>query len=115
MCRYCEGIRSPNCGAAGNEGMLGKVAADGELKWTASFEASSGRRRGGVVDPKREQRGCRALLVDKDKNPKWEPSRLDLVDDKRIDVYFSKVNDEAWEDLKLPERSSAGVGLGSKL
>ncbi|KAK8946115.1 3-hydroxyisobutyryl-CoA hydrolase 1 [Platanthera guangdongensis] len=59
--------------------------------------------------------GCRALLVDKDKNPKWEPSRLDLVDDKRIDVYFSKVNDEAWEDLKLPERSAAGVGLGSKL
>lgn len=59
--------------------------------------------------------GCRALLVDKDKNPKWEPSRLDLVDDKRVDVYFSKVNDKGWEDLKLPERPAAGVRLGSNL
>ncbi|KAG0456985.1 hypothetical protein HPP92_022142 [Vanilla planifolia] len=48
--------------------------------------------------------GCRALLIDKDKNPKWEPSRLDLIDDKMVDRYFSKVDDEGWEDLKLPPR-----------
>ncbi|OMO95577.1 Crotonase superfamily [Corchorus capsularis] len=49
--------------------------------------------------------GCRAILLDKDKNPKWEPSKLELVTDSMVDVYFSKVDDEEWEDLKLPTRS----------
>ncbi|KAL0913343.1 hypothetical protein M5K25_016795 [Dendrobium thyrsiflorum] len=59
--------------------------------------------------------GCRALLVDKDKNPKWEPSRLELIDDAMVDRYFSKVDDQGWEDLKLPTRQGPGVKLGSKL
>ncbi|XVF41355.1 hypothetical protein PTKIN_Ptkin01aG0273600 [Pterospermum kingtungense] len=50
--------------------------------------------------------GCRALLIDKDKNPKWEPSKLELVSDSAVDCYFSKLNDEEWEDLKLPSRSN---------
>ncbi|KAK9032444.1 hypothetical protein V6N11_056708 [Hibiscus sabdariffa] len=49
--------------------------------------------------------GCRAILLDKDKNPKWEPSKLELVTDTVVDRYFSKVKDEDWEDLKLPVRS----------
>ncbi|KAL4319408.1 hypothetical protein GQ457_18G003750 [Hibiscus cannabinus] len=49
--------------------------------------------------------GCRAILLDKDKNPKWEPSKLELVIDTEVDRYFSKVKDEDWEDLKLPVRS----------
>ncbi|KAK8487740.1 hypothetical protein V6N11_069470 [Hibiscus sabdariffa] len=49
--------------------------------------------------------GCRAILLDKDKNPKWEPSKLELVTDTAVDRYFSKVNNEDWEDLKLPVRS----------
>ncbi|KAL4319397.1 hypothetical protein GQ457_18G003770 [Hibiscus cannabinus] len=49
--------------------------------------------------------GCRAILLDKDKNPKWEPSKLELVTDTIVDRYFSKVKDEDWEDLKLPVRS----------
>ncbi|KAK8660923.1 hypothetical protein V6N13_051829 [Hibiscus sabdariffa] len=49
--------------------------------------------------------GCRAILLDKDKNPKWEPSKLELVTDTEVDRYFSKVKDEDWEDLKLPVRS----------
>ncbi|XVE90840.1 hypothetical protein DITRI_Ditri20bG0108400 [Diplodiscus trichospermus] len=49
--------------------------------------------------------GCRALLLDKDKNPKWEPSKLVLIADSTVDCYFSKVNNEEWEDLKLPPRS----------
>ncbi|XP_022765589.1 3-hydroxyisobutyryl-CoA hydrolase 1-like isoform X2 [Durio zibethinus] len=49
--------------------------------------------------------GCRALLLDKDKNPKWEPSKLELIADGTVDCYFSKVNNEDWEDLKLPTRS----------
>ncbi|PKA53968.1 3-hydroxyisobutyryl-CoA hydrolase 1 [Apostasia shenzhenica] len=59
--------------------------------------------------------GCRALLVDKDKNPKWEPSRLDLVTGDMVDLYFSAVNDEGWEDLKLPHRRFSSVKLESKL
>ncbi|XP_020247791.1 3-hydroxyisobutyryl-CoA hydrolase 1-like [Asparagus officinalis] len=46
--------------------------------------------------------GCRAILVDKDRNPKWEPSRLDQIDDDMVDKYFSKVDDAGWEELKLP-------------
>lgn len=82
--------------------------------------------------------GCRALLVDKDKNPKveyhsfltyhkphhfsykklalvwleavidfrlvlqWEPSKLELISNEMVDKYFAKVDDEVWEDLKLP-------------
>ncbi|KAM3357711.1 3-hydroxyisobutyryl-CoA hydrolase 1 [Capsicum galapagoense] len=50
--------------------------------------------------------GCRAIVIDKDRNPKWEPSRLELIRDDDVDRYFSKMDDEDWEDLKLPERSN---------
>ncbi|XP_057980440.1 3-hydroxyisobutyryl-CoA hydrolase 1-like [Malania oleifera] len=50
--------------------------------------------------------GCRAILLDKDRNPKWEPSKLDLINDDVVDRYFSKVEDERWEDLKFPTRSN---------
>ncbi|KAK6266975.1 hypothetical protein QUC31_017812 [Theobroma cacao] len=55
--------------------------------------------------------GCRAILLDKDKNPKWEPSKLELVTDSRVDRYFSKMNTEEWEDLKLPTRSKHKLPL----
>ncbi|XP_011010738.1 PREDICTED: 3-hydroxyisobutyryl-CoA hydrolase 1-like [Populus euphratica] len=48
--------------------------------------------------------GCRAILLDKDKNPKWEPSQLDLISEAVVEEYFSKVDDEEWEELKLPAR-----------
>ncbi|KAK4752344.1 hypothetical protein SAY87_021142 [Trapa incisa] len=48
--------------------------------------------------------GCRALLLDKDKNPKWEPSTLELVSDEMVEQYFTKLDDEDWEELKLPTR-----------
>ncbi|CAL5398240.1 unnamed protein product [Camellia sinensis] len=59
--------------------------------------------------------GCRAILLDKDKNPKWEPSKLELVSDDMVDHYFSKVDDEDWEDLKLPTRSNLPVHAIAKL
>lgn len=34
--------------------------------------------------------GVRALLVDKDKNPKWQPERLDLVTEKMVVGYFER-------------------------
>ncbi|XP_059633759.1 3-hydroxyisobutyryl-CoA hydrolase 1-like [Cornus florida] len=59
--------------------------------------------------------GCRALLLDKDKNPKWKPSKLECISDDMVDGYFSKIDDEGWEDLKLPPRSNLPVHAIAKL
>lgn len=59
--------------------------------------------------------GCRAVLFDKDKNPKWEPSKLELISDEMVDRYFSKVDDDGWIDLKLPIRPELGISSKSKL
>ncbi|WOH14515.1 hypothetical protein DCAR_0934034 [Daucus carota subsp. sativus] len=59
--------------------------------------------------------GCRALLLDKDKNPNWQPSRLECVTDEMVDRHFSKVDDIDWEDLKLPPRSNLPVHAIAKL
>nr|GMC80102.1 3-hydroxyisobutyryl-CoA hydrolase 1-like [Ipomoea batatas] len=45
--------------------------------------------------------GCRAILLDKDRNPKVQ---LELVSDDMVSHYFSKLNDEDWKDLQLPGR-----------
>ncbi|CAN1238080.1 3-hydroxyisobutyryl-CoA hydrolase 1 [Linum grandiflorum] len=49
--------------------------------------------------------GCRAILLDKDRNPKWEPAKLELISDGMVDQYFSRMDDADWEDLDLPSRS----------
>nr|XP_009400738.1 PREDICTED: probable 3-hydroxyisobutyryl-CoA hydrolase 3 isoform X2 [Musa acuminata subsp. malaccensis] len=59
--------------------------------------------------------GFRAILVDKDRNPKWEPPRLDLVDSKVLDQYFAEVDDANWEDLKLPSRRNLATNYVSKM
>ncbi|KAM0015771.1 putative 3-hydroxyisobutyryl-CoA hydrolase [Helianthus debilis subsp. tardiflorus] len=59
--------------------------------------------------------GCRALLKDKDKNPKWEPSKLELVSKQMVDSYFAPLDDEDWEDLKLPVRPNLTSYAISKL
>ncbi|KAA8522757.1 hypothetical protein F0562_009081 [Nyssa sinensis] len=55
--------------------------------------------------------GSRAMLIDKDKKPKWQPSKLELVSEEMVGQYFSKVDDDDWEPLHLPIRSN----LTSKL
>ncbi|KAI3851660.1 hypothetical protein MKX03_022305 [Papaver bracteatum] len=59
--------------------------------------------------------GCRAILIDKDRNPKWEPSRLELVSDTMVDQYFSTVDDKDWEDLVLPVRDNLPAAAFAKL
>ena len=45
----------------------------------------------------------------------WEPSKLEFVSDRMVDSYFSKVDDEGWEDLKFPARSNLHVYAIAKL
>ncbi|XP_037495687.1 3-hydroxyisobutyryl-CoA hydrolase 1 [Jatropha curcas] len=49
--------------------------------------------------------GSRAMFFDKDKKPKWEPSKLELVSKDMIDRCFSAIDEDDWEYLKLPSRS----------
>ncbi|XP_043691462.1 3-hydroxyisobutyryl-CoA hydrolase 1-like [Telopea speciosissima] len=49
--------------------------------------------------------GCRAILFDKDKQPKWEVSKLELVTNEMVGQFFTKVDDDDWEDLQLDARS----------
>uniref|UniRef100_A0A0D6R3D8 3-hydroxyisobutyryl-CoA hydrolase n=1 Tax=Araucaria cunninghamii TaxID=56994 RepID=A0A0D6R3D8_ARACU len=61
--------------------------------------------------------GCRAILVDKDRNPKWNPEKLEHVTQDMVDHYFSPIGD-GFKDLQLPvyERESATQShLQSKL
>ncbi len=42
--------------------------------------------------------GVRAMLIDKDRNPKWQPNRLDKVDDVWVNHFFEPLNEG---DLKF--------------
>ncbi|KAL6565790.1 hypothetical protein OROHE_004845 [Orobanche hederae] len=59
--------------------------------------------------------GCRAILLDKDRNPKWEPSKIELISDETVDRYFSKIDADDWEDLKLVVRLNLPAYVVAKL
>ncbi|KAJ1296160.1 hypothetical protein BS78_01G278400 [Paspalum vaginatum] len=59
--------------------------------------------------------GCRAILIDKDRKPKWMPPTLEQVHDEAVEQYFSRIDDPQWEDLNLPGRRSHGRNIESKL
>ncbi|MCL7021591.1 hypothetical protein MKW94_013658 [Papaver nudicaule] len=69
----------------------------------------------GLQDGQDTFEGIRANLVRKDHNPKWVPSRLELVTDEMVDLYFSKVDDDEWKDLVLPVRSNSSTSFMAKL
>ena len=47
--------------------------------------------------------GVRALLVDKDKAPKWKPATLEAVTPERVDRQFAPLADGDALTLKAPE------------
>ncbi|KAH0886407.1 hypothetical protein HID58_062503 [Brassica napus] len=60
--------------------------------------------------------GGRAILINKDRNPKWEPRRLEDMKDNMVDKYFKRVEEEeGWEDLKLPPRKHLPASAIAKL
>ncbi|KAG8363507.1 hypothetical protein BUALT_Bualt19G0029500 [Buddleja alternifolia] len=59
--------------------------------------------------------GWRAILLDKDRNPKWEPSKVELISEEMVDQYFSKINEDDCEDLELPVRSKLPAYAIAKL
>lgn len=52
--------------------------------------------------------GVRAHLLDKDHNPKWSPSYLELVTDDMVDSYFKPFDNEV-EELQLPLLEREGI------
>jgi enoyl-CoA hydratase len=46
--------------------------------------------------------GVRALLIDRDQAPKWQPARLDDVSDAMVEAYFAPLGSD---ELELPSRA----------
>ncbi|KAK1417117.1 hypothetical protein QVD17_26239 [Tagetes erecta] len=62
--------------------------------------------------------GARAMLIDKDKKPKWVPSKLEEVSEEMVETCLSGSfsEDEDWLPLQLPLRTSrTNVVAASKL
>ncbi|KAL5713160.1 3-hydroxyisobutyryl-CoA hydrolase [Ranunculus cassubicifolius] len=59
--------------------------------------------------------GCRAVLIEKDKNPKWQPSCLEDISDEMVEYYFTKVDARGWEDLRLYTRPQQSVSVVARL
>ncbi|WVZ49062.1 hypothetical protein U9M48_000443 [Paspalum notatum var. saurae] len=59
--------------------------------------------------------GSRAILIDKDPNPKWMPSQLEQVHEEAVEQYFSKIDHPWCEDLNLLGTCSHGRNIESKL
>ncbi|CDY71268.1 BnaCnng72120D [Brassica napus] len=45
--------------------------------------------------------GCRAVVIDKDRKPKWKPRRLEQVTDNMVDQYFKRMDEEELRDGRI--------------
>ncbi|KAI5662108.1 hypothetical protein M9H77_21431 [Catharanthus roseus] len=52
--------------------------------------------------------GIRALTIDKDNSPKWDPSTLDEVEDEKVNLVFEPFQDDL--ELQIPEREDCRWG-----
>ncbi|KAJ0880802.1 putative 3-hydroxyisobutyryl-CoA hydrolase [Helianthus annuus] len=61
--------------------------------------------------------GARAMLIDKDKKPKWVPSKLEDVTEEMVAKCFSRsfTEDDDWLPLQLPTKTSGTHVGASKL
>ncbi|GJS79369.1 probable 3-hydroxyisobutyryl-CoA hydrolase 2 isoform X6 [Tanacetum coccineum] len=59
--------------------------------------------------------GPRAMLVDKDKNPQWSPSKLELVNEEMVRKCFAMIDDEDWEPMQLSPRDNYNHVLISRI
>lgn len=49
--------------------------------------------------------GIRALTIDKDNSPKWDPPTLDKVDDEKLDLVFQPFKEDL--ELQIPEKEES--------
>nr|XP_043629797.1 probable 3-hydroxyisobutyryl-CoA hydrolase 2 [Erigeron canadensis] len=59
--------------------------------------------------------GPRAMLVDKDKNPQWSPSKLEQVNEEMVSKCLSMIDDEDWQALQLSARRNTNHVIMSKI
>ncbi|XP_071715690.1 3-hydroxyisobutyryl-CoA hydrolase 1-like [Rutidosis leptorrhynchoides] len=61
--------------------------------------------------------GSRAMLIEKDKKPRWKPSKLEDANDDMVAKFFSITfsEDDDWIPLQLPSRSNEPDAIASKL
>ncbi|KAI5084436.1 hypothetical protein GOP47_0000605 [Adiantum capillus-veneris] len=48
--------------------------------------------------------GIRSILIDKDRNPKWDPPSLELTSPEIVNYYFAPLKAEEGQELRLPIR-----------
>ncbi|KAH6555491.1 hypothetical protein KP509_1Z249900 [Ceratopteris richardii] len=48
--------------------------------------------------------GIRSILIDKDRNPKWDPIKLESIPQDIVYSYFSPLEADEGNELELPGR-----------
>ncbi|XP_074559523.1 putative 3-hydroxyisobutyryl-CoA hydrolase 3 [Curcuma longa] len=60
--------------------------------------------------------GVKAIILEKNYKPKWEPSKLELVSNEMVETYLTKIpENEGWKELQLPPRDMREKELRPKL
>ncbi|XP_024526727.1 3-hydroxyisobutyryl-CoA hydrolase 1 isoform X1 [Selaginella moellendorffii] len=76
-------------------------------EYRMSFRAVSAKYSGDFYE------GCRAILIDKDNRPRWDPSKLEGVSREVVEGYFAALGDGEGGELQLPV-GERGAGARSR-